>query len=142
MWTPDPSIIITAEDKAARAKAAKHAAINTERDRRILDVSLLDAGDYGPMPVSGDPTTQLNLLALKDTARDLKAAMVTAAVIPFRDAENVDHLLTADQMIALVDAGKERVQSIYSASWAIKAMDPLPEDVTADELWPLPTRQA
>lgn len=116
--------------------------VNQERERRILTTTLLQAGDYGPIPVSGDPTTQLNLLALKDTARDLKAAGVTGAVIPFRDAENVSHMLTADQVIALVDAGKERVQAIYSASWAIKSMDPLPTDVAADELWPLPTGQA
>jgi len=110
--------------------------VNQERERRILMTKPLQSGDYGPIPVSGDPTTQLNLLALKDTARDLKAAGVTGAVIPLRDAENVSHMLTADQVIALVDAGKERVQAIYSASWAIKTMDPLPADVTDDSLWP------
>lgn len=44
-------------------------------------------------------------------------------------------MLTADQLIELVDAGKQRVQEIYSASWRIKAMDPIPEDVTDDALW-------
>src|SRR5690606_41721676 len=76
------------------------------------------------------------------TRRSSDLAGVTAPIITFRDAENVSHLLTADQVIALVDAGKERVQAIYSASWAIKSMDPLPTDVAADELWPLPTGQA
>src|SRR5690606_33674627 len=101
-----------------------------------LMTTLFQARDYGSIPVSGDPTTQLNLLALKDTARDLKATGVSGAVIPFRDAENVSHMLTADQVIALVDAGKQRVQAIYSASWVIKSMDPPPADVTDDSLWP------
>jgi hypothetical protein len=110
--------------------------VNDERERRILAVSTITVAGYGDIPVSGDATTQLNLLALKDTARDLKAAGVTAAVIPFRDAANEEHQLTADQVIGLVDAGKQRVQAIYSASWTIKAMDPLPADVTDDGLWP------
>lgn len=109
--------------------------VNQERERRILLPTELEVTGYGIIPVSGDETTQLNLLALKDTARDLKAAGITAPIIPFRDALNNDHMLTADQLIELVDAGKQRVQEIYSASWRIKAMDPIPEDVTDDALW-------
>jgi len=35
MWKPDPSIIITAEMKAAEAQASLRALIDDERDRRI-----------------------------------------------------------------------------------------------------------
>lgn len=120
----------------AGRRAEFPALVSAERDRRIEAVTDLAAGDYGAIPVTGDDKTQLNLLALKDTARDLKAAGVTAAIIPFRDADNVEHQLTAAQIIALVDAGKQRVQAIYSASWAIKAMDPLTTDWLDDALWP------
>lgn len=105
--------------------------INHERDRRIL------AGkDFGGIWVTGSDRDQLNLLALKDTARDLQAAGVTASVIPFRDGNNVEHALTADQIIDIANAGKAYVSAIYQASWALKAMDPIPQDVTNDALWP------
>lgn len=35
MWTPDPSIIITADQRAAEASAQAWAAFRGERDRRI-----------------------------------------------------------------------------------------------------------
>ena len=109
--------------------------INAERDRRIAAGKTFTVSSYGDIPVSGDATTQLNLLALKDTARDLKVASVTAAVIPYRDADNAQHMLTADQIIELVDAGKSHVQMLYSASWTLKAMDPIPADFADDSYW-------
>ncbi|MCB1511067.1 MAG: DUF4376 domain-containing protein [Hyphomicrobiaceae bacterium] len=109
--------------------------VNRERDRRTLAGKTFTVTGYGDIPVAGDATSQLNLLALKDTARDLKAANVTAAVIPYRDAVNGQHQLTADQIIELVDAGKAQVQLLYSKSWALKAMDPIPRDFTDDSYW-------
>jgi hypothetical protein len=110
--------------------------INAERERRILAGKTFAITGYGDIPVDGRPTTQLNLLALKDTARDLKAANVTGAVIPFRDTENNQHMLSADQVIELVNVGKAYVQGLYSASWAIKLMDPVPDDFADDSHWP------
>jgi hypothetical protein len=110
--------------------------VNRERDRRVAAGKSIAVPGYGDIPVDGSPTTQLNLLALKDTARDLKSAGVTDPVIPYRDAMNDQHLLTADQVIELVDAGKQYVQAIYSASWALKAMNPIPDDYAKDAYWP------
>lgn len=110
--------------------------VNAERDRRIRAGKVFSVSGHGDIAVPGDDRTQLNLLALKDTARDLKAANVTAPVIPFRDATDTEHALTADQVIQMVDAGKQYVQALYSASWAIKALDPIPTDYDDDARWP------
>lgn len=117
------------------APAPTKADVNAERDRRIMAGKTFTVTGYGDIAVSGDATTQLNLLALKDTARDLKAASVTAAVIPYRDADNAQHMLTADQIIELVNAGKTHVQMLYSASWTLKAMAPIPADFADDSYW-------
>lgn len=117
--------------RAVAEQYRRREGINAERDRRIVAGSVING-----IAVPGDQATQVNLLALKDTARDLKAADVTAPALPFRDAANVEHALTPDQMISLVDAGKLYVQQVYSASWALKAMEPIPADFANDSYWP------
>lgn len=105
--------------------------VNRERKSRI------EVGkDFDGIWVTGSDRDQINLLALKDTARDLQAAGIDAAIIPFRDGNNTEHMLTAGQIIDLANAGKAYVSAIYQASWALKAMDPIPQDVNADEWWP------
>lgn len=136
MWTPDPSIIITAEMKAAEVRAGLHVAVNAERDRRILAGVAVEVVGIGPIPLQGRPADQINMMALSDTARELQTAGITAPIIPFRDGDNVEHILTAAQMLEANNKGKQWVSAVYQASWAIKAMDPLPADVTADHFWP------
>ena len=107
------------------------AAINLERDRRIAAGRVFDG-----IHVTGRDRDQLILLALKDTACDLKAAGITDAIIPFRDGQDVERMLTADEIINLADAGKAYVTAVYQASWALKAMDPIPQDIINDQYWP------
>lgn len=106
-------------------------AANRERQRRIEAGKMIDG-----VHVTGSDRDQVNLIALKDTARDLAAAGVSAAIIPFRDGANVEHMLTPAQMMAIADAGKVYVTAIYQASWALKAMTPIPQDVENDQYWP------
>jgi len=131
MWTPDPSIIITAEMKAAEKRASTEAAVNAERQRRILAGTVIDG-----VHVTGRDEDALNLtnLALVAQLRIAGGDMTTPTV--YRDGNNVDHELTPPQMLALWQQSAEYVSALYEASWSIKAMDPLPEDVTDDELWP------
>lgn len=110
--------------------------VDSERDRRIAAGTTVQIEGIGAMPLQGRPQDQLNMLALKDTARDLHAAGVTVAVIPFRDGDNVEHLLTAAQMMQITDQGKQHITAIYQAAWALKAMDPIPTDYTEDQWWP------
>jgi hypothetical protein len=54
----------------------------------------------------------------------------------FSVASYTDHLLTAGQVISLTDQGKTYVTTLYQASWTLKAMDPLPADITDNTPWP------
>ena len=132
----DFSKVISAEDKAAAAERAFDDRANAERDRRLALGTVVTVTGYGDIPLQGRPADRINLLALKDTARDMHAAGVTDPVLPFRDGANADHMLTPQQMIELADRGKVAASAIYAATWAIKALDPRPDDVTDDALWP------
>jgi len=131
MATIDLSQLITAEDKAAVAREAKHAAINVERQRRI-EAGKLIAGTY----VTGRDEDARNLTNLALAAQMRIAGGDTSTLTTYRDGNNVDHALTPPQMLALWQQSSAYVSDLYAASWAIKAMDPMPDDVTADELWP------
>lgn len=130
MTTLDLSQLVTAEMKAAQAATAKHAAVNIERQRRIEAGTIIN-GVY----VTGrdEDARSLTNLAL---AAQLRIGMGdTSTLTIYRDGENIDHDLTPPQMLALWQQSAEYVSALYAASWAIKAMDPLPEDVTDDALW-------
>lgn len=50
----------------------------------------------------------------------------------FRDGNNVDHELTPKQIVNLFLQSSGFVSDVYAASWALKALDPIPADF-ADE---------
>tara|TARA_R110002012_G_scaffold315261_1_gene528894 strand:+ start:8401 stop:9057 length:657 start_codon:yes stop_codon:yes gene_type:complete len=111
--------------------------VDIEHDRRAAIGKTFTIAGYGDIPLEGSLRTQAVLLALKDTARDLLAAGVAAPVLFFTDRDNVDHNLTAAQVIDLVNAGKAFMQTLHEAKRALKAMDPVPLDyATNAEYWP------
>lgn len=111
--------------------------VNAERDRRLINGAVIEVEGYGPIASQARPLDQTVMLALKDTARDLIAAGVVAAVIPYRDASDQEHLLTATQMADLADKGKQWFTAVMQASWALKdAEGGVPADFTADAYWP------
>jgi hypothetical protein len=122
--------MITAEAKAAEAEALIRAAINIERDRRIVAGKSIN-GVY----VTGRDEDARNLTNLALAAQLRIASGDIATLTRFRDGDNLDHELTPPQVLALWQGSAAYVSTLYAASWAIKAMDPLPEDITADELW-------
>lgn len=131
MATIDLSQLITAEDKAAEARAAAHAAINAERTRRVVAGKVIDG-----VSVTGRDEDARNLTNLALAAQMRIAAGDTATLTVYRDGDNVDHALTPPQMLALWQQSAAYVEALYAASWAIKAMEPLPVDVADDGLWP------
>ncbi|MBZ9973522.1 DUF4376 domain-containing protein [Mesorhizobium sp. BR1-1-12] len=132
MWTPDPSIIITALQKAEEAAAATRAAVNAERDRRIIAGKTIDG-----IAVTGRDEDARNLTNLALAAQLRLAQGDATTLTTFRDGTNTDHNLTPPQVLSLWQQSATYVSALYAASWTIKAMDPLPADVTADELWPV-----
>lgn len=125
----DWSMMVTAEAKAAQAAAAKHAAINAEREHRIAAGATVTVTGAGAIPVQGREVDVRNLQGLGLAALARVSAGDTTTVTTFRDAANVDHELTPPQVLELVQGAASAAQAIIQASWAIKAMDPLPEDV-------------
>lgn len=131
MATIDLSQLVTAEDKAAAAHASAEAAVNAERQRRIVAGAVI-----GGVRVTGRDEDARNLTNLALAAQLRIAGGDATTPTTYRDGDNVDHDLTPPQMLALWQQSASYVSALYAASWAIKAMDTLPEDVTADELWP------
>ena len=110
--------------------------VDIEHDRRADEGKTFTVVGYGDLPLEGSLRTQTVLLALKDTARDLQAAAITAPVLFLTDRDNGDHNLTPAQVIALVDQGKAFMQALHEAKRALKAMTPIPADYTVDSYWP------
>ena len=132
----DWSQMVTAEDKAQEANTARREAVGTERTRRLKLGTTIDVTGYGLIPMQGRDQDQITILALENSARDLMAAGVTDPVIPFRDRDNGDHILTPPQVLELMRKAKAFAQTVYQASWVLKDADPVPEDYTDDKYWP------
>lgn len=135
MATIDLSQLITAEAKAATAAARKRAAVNAERERRIALGATVTVTGAGAIPVQGREVDVRNLQGLGLMALARVSAGDLEAVTVFRDADNADHELTPPQVLELVQRAAAAAEAIIAASWTIKAMDPLPDDVTDDVLW-------
>jgi hypothetical protein len=130
-WTPELIATWQAERDALFNKPTTADDVNQERTRRIVAGKTIDG-----IHVTGRDEDARNLTNLALAAQLRVASGDTATLTTFRDGDNVDHQLTPPQMLAVWQAASSYVSDLYSASWAIKAMDPLPEDVTSDHLWP------
>ncbi|WPZ28980.1 DUF4376 domain-containing protein [Sulfitobacter sp. OXR-159] len=138
-WTVEADHVLVTFDVSAKPSPS-HRDVNRERDRRLERGALVAIDGYGSIPVQGRPADQINMIALGDTARELLAAGHTAAVIPFRDADNVMHSLTPAQVLEMVRKGKEAAAEIYAVSWDMKDgtgefPDGIPSDYTDDKHW-------
>ena len=131
MWTPDTSIIITAEQKAVAANASLARAVNSERQRRSAAGQVIDG-----VQVTGSDEDARNLTSLALAAQLRLAVGDNQTTTTFRDGGNVDHELTPGQVLSLWQQSAEYVSALYAASWALKAMEPIPDDYTADANWP------
>lgn len=105
-------------------------AINRERQRRIEQ-----GKDFGGVYVTGSEKDIINLTNLALGAQ-LRISMGDGSITVFRDGNNVDHPLTPDGVLSLWMTTSAHVSAIYQASWALKAMDPTPGDMTDDQYWP------
>src|SRR5262249_52419118 len=71
-----------------------------------------------------------------DAIATIALAGDTTTETSFRDADNDEQLLTAPEIVEMGQQVDARVKAIYAASWAIKALDPIPQDYAADKRWP------
>lgn len=128
--------IVTAEMKAAEKREGKVAAIISERKRRLARGFDHDFGDTrGVHRIGTTPTDMEGWREVTDLANALLAAGDTeTAVAIITDTGPVD--VTAPEWTSILLAAAAFRQPIWGASFALQAMEELPEDVTADELWP------
>jgi hypothetical protein len=112
--------------------------VNLERDRRILAGKEFTVTGYAtPIAVSGDRTTQMNLLALATAANMRIASGDTTTITKYRDEKNAIHDLTPPQIAELWSLGAAFVSDVYQASWALKDNPGgIPADFKDDTHWP------
>ena len=108
-----------------------HVEVNRERVRRTEIGKVID-GIY----VTGRDEDIRNLTNLALGAQFRLAVGDNATETVFRDGNNVDHPLIPTQVIALWQQSATYVSALYAASWEIKALDPIPQDITDDAHWP------
>lgn len=121
---------------APQSPAPTSSDVNAERDRRVAAGIAVTIDGYGPVPLQGRDQDQTNLLGLVTAANLRIASGDTATLTKFRDAENVDHMLTPPQIIEMWLKGSAWISAVYDASWTLKAMDPIPADYANDSRWP------
>jgi hypothetical protein len=104
--------------------------VNAERQRRILVGAV-----FNGVHVTGSEEDARNLTNLALAAQMRIAAGDTTTLTTFRDGGNVDHQLTPPQMLGLWQQASAHVSALYAASWALKAMNPIPADFANDNYW-------
>lgn len=108
--------------------------VEAERERRIalpLDVTL----SVGTITVNMEPTAQRDIQGLSTVGLYLTMAQQSTTT-SFRDYSNTERDLTPADLVSLGLQAAARIQAVYQASWALKAMSPIPSDYTDDQYWP------
>ena len=111
--------------------------VNRERDSRILKGSTFTISGYGTIRISGDDTTIQNLQGLAFGAQLKLSQGDSTSLTPFRDADNVIHMLTSPQVIELWSLGAAFVSACFKSAWDLKDRpEGIPEDYQEDRYWP------
>jgi hypothetical protein len=100
--------------------------IDAERDRRFGLGAPIDLGGGRTFVADIDNTSKINIMGL----------LMAGAPADFRDRDNITHALSAADVASLAQQAMARVSAIYAASWALKALDPIPADYADDDRWP------
>jgi hypothetical protein len=127
--TADPIVIVS----YVRTKSPEElqAEINRERDRRIAAGVTLNG-----ISVTGSDKDRANLSDLAFAAQLRIASGDATTVTVFRDGDNIDHSLTPAELLTLWQQSAAYVSNLYAASWALKALDPIPQDISNPLYWP------
>lgn len=134
MATVDLSKLVTAAQKTAAATAMKVAAIGTERGRRLAVGFDYDFKDARGVHHIG--TTDQDMVGWDEVTKLANARLALTDATPIGIVTNTGpvQVTPTEWQRVLVAAGAFR-QPIWTASFTIQAMSPIPDDVTADALW-------
>lgn len=111
--------------------------VNAERARRLVAGTTVTVTGNGPVALSGRDEDTRNLQGLAFAAQLRLADGNNTHQTTFRDAENVDHVLTPAQVLEMWSLGSAWIEQVYAASWALKdASGGIPADYANDGYWP------
>ncbi|MBO9441368.1 DUF4376 domain-containing protein [Phaeobacter italicus] len=111
--------------------------VNAERARRLVAGTSVNITGHGPVTLSGRDEDTRNLQGLAFAAQLRLSQGDTTHQTTFRDAENVDHVLTPAQVLEMWSLGSAWIEQVYAASWALKdTQGGIPADYGNDAYWP------
>jgi len=140
VWVSDNDVAVQAIIDSYSPVPDIQAQVDVIRDSKIA----LGVPIVFPDGSSGTAQTResdkLNINGLVTSSLILKSQGVTGAVVPYRDLENITHMLSPDQMIQIGMDILNKISAVYQSAWAIKsavasAADPMAYDITAG--WPV-----
>lgn len=112
--------------------------VNDERDRRLRLGATVNVVGYGNVEAQLRPGEEdgVNLLGQVAQAQILIGLTDLVTTLRWRDGNNIEHQLTAPQMIDFAQKAAAWKEDIYAHSWTIREMDPIPQDYADDSRWP------
>lgn len=136
--SPEEEAAILAQQEIDSApKPASLEDVANERERRLALGFEHDFGDERGIHLIG--TTPADMRKWLDEVTPIAQAMLNAGMpngeIGIHTNTGQITITAAEWQSILIAAGQWR-QPLYQASFALQAMDPLPEDYTDDQYWP------
>ena len=110
------------------------AQVSAERDRRnnlAVTVSLTTGKSF-PVDMDGGGRANIGDMALMAVIKNSSGITTN---FTFRDANNVSQDLTNNEVIEMGMQAAASYDAIYKKSWALKALNPIPQDYTNDTYW-------
>ncbi len=106
------------------------------RINELRQEKLIAGKTFGGIYVTGSDKDITNLTNLALGAQVRLGMGDTSTITTFRDGNNVDHALTPMAMLNLWVEASAHVTALYEASWALKDMEVIPQDVDNLAYWP------
>ena len=140
MWTPDPATIITADHKAAAARAEMERAIDAERDRRIDGGFVFGGQHFQSRPgdrenIAGASTAALAAISGGSQEGDLRWHGGDTDFCWIAE-DNSLVPMDAQTMFEFGSAAMAHKQAMIFAARALKDRETIPDDIAADIYWP------
>lgn len=117
----DFSQMVTAEQKRAQAVQdafdQKMAQINAERQAQLQAGMPYEFPDGSQDIIQTREQDQINLIVIRDNAKDALVEGVTEPVLEFRAQSDTSYWLTPEQALAMTEAVRAHGYQIYRDSW-------------------------
>ncbi|MBK3745857.1 DUF4376 domain-containing protein [Paraburkholderia aspalathi] len=140
MWTPDPSIIITAEMKAVAAQEALRAKVSAERDRRIISGFTFNGVKFQSRIEDRENIAGASLAALAAIGNGAQISDYRwhGGDTDFKwiAEDNSTHSMDAQTMFTFGQAAMAHKQALIFAARALKDAEIIPADFADDQYWP------